>query len=159
MPYFERKTWQETARSRAKPDLPDLEQNMSFEALAQSIINAESERQYSQYGPFRCKTLVFSGGTGVIGISVAADHGVAPLSLNLVQGDLRSVSGQIIPARFLSLKPNVLMVSPGQNECFDVRLKVPDQATPGLYAGRVDGHGPEAVSFVVEFEVVANPTN
>jgi hypothetical protein len=159
MPYFERKTWQETAGARTRKVPPKRDQEVSVKELAQSILRAETERQHSQNAPFRCKKPVSDSNTGIIGVSVSADNTGGPLSLNLVQKDLRCISGQIIPAQFVTLTPDVLTILPGESASFEVQLRVPNEATPGLYAGRITGHGTESLSFIVEFEVIAGSKN
>lgn len=155
MPYFERKTYDETlaamhsgpAARRTADDVPVVD-------LAQSILADETGADAGVDGPFRAASPVAPGQSARIVLGFAAQAQTdAAATLVLQAGDLTDGTRAVIPARDVTLTPDRVVIETGQGADVTVTIHTGKLTKPGLYRGRIDVTGAETFKIAIEVEV------
>ena len=155
MPYFERKPYAEMMAEAAAREAQRAEasEEPAFEDLARGVLAAESAPERAYVGPFRVREVVAPGRRGGLTVAIAADRQGGPLTLDFAEGDLRGPGDAAIPASRMRLSPARMTIPPGEAVDVDISILVPEETAPGVYCGRVVGHGSEPTTIHVEVEV------
>lgn len=159
MPYFERTSYDEmvaAAKDHSPVAGPSTEQDESILDLATSILAEETQEPVETTGPFRAGKAVRRGGpSALMTLALASESPDEQMQVTLISTQLRGPKGGLIPPDCVTLSPSRVVLAPGTTADVKVSIAIPAMASPGIYAGRINGTGSERLAILIEVEVVA----
>lgn len=100
----------------------------------------------------RCPAPVEAGTDAVVTLRVANEDS-APSDVSLYCSNLVADNGYDIPALRVAFSPRVSTIPQHGDATFEIKVRVPQQAPPGIYSGLVQALGSKYLKAVVSVEV------
>lgn len=122
--------------------------------LIETLLTAVSpkERADDRVLLLRCAAPVAAGSEAVIVIRIANED-PSPTEVSLYSTNFVSDTGYDIPARSVTFSPHASTIPPKSDAAFELKVRIPQQAPPGLYSGLVQAAGSKYLKAVVSIEV------
>jgi len=105
-----------------------------------------------QVGMLRCAPPVEAGADAVVTLRVANEE-ATPSSVSLYSSSFVADNGYDIPSMRIAFSPRVVSIPAKSEVTFEVTIRVPQQAPPGIYSGLVQASGYKYLKAVVSVEV------